>query len=93
MDPGGVANLNGLWDWVEMAPCMGPMSSVRAYSLWAGLCPKKLVKQNIKQVDPWEVETSLASYVSVNSGSRIFLVVTQSNIILKILTLHAFHMV
>ena len=35
MDPGGVANLNGLWDWVEMAPCMGPMSPVRAYSLWA----------------------------------------------------------
>ena len=54
---------------------------------------EKLVKQNIKQVDPWEVETSLACCVSVNSGSRIFLVVTQSNIILKILTLHAFHMV
>ena len=54
---------------------------------------EKLVKQNIKQVDRWEVETSLACYVSVNSGSRIFLVVTQSNIILKILTLHAFHMV
>ena len=30
---------------------------------------EKLVKQNIKQVDPWEVETSLASYVSANSGS------------------------
>ena len=28
MDPGGVANLNGLWDWVEMAPCMGPMSPI-----------------------------------------------------------------
>ena len=75
-----------------MAPCMGPMSPVRAYSLWACV-QEKLVKQNIKQVDPWEVETSLACYVSVNSGSRIFLVVTQSNIILKILTLHAFHMV
>ena len=23
---------------------MGPMSPVRAYSLWAGLCPEKLVK-------------------------------------------------
>ena len=29
-----------------MAPCMGPMSPVRAYSLWAGLCPEKLAKQN-----------------------------------------------
>ena len=28
-----------------MAPCMGPMSPVRAHSLWAGLCPEKLVKQ------------------------------------------------
>ena len=27
------------------APCMGPMSSVRAHSLWAGLCPEKLVKK------------------------------------------------
>ena len=27
-----------------MAPCMGPMSSVLARSLWAGLCPEKLVK-------------------------------------------------
>ena len=54
---------------------------------------EKLVKQNIKQVDPWEVETSLASYVSVNSGSRIFLVVTQSNVIIKILIVHAFLMV
>ena len=27
-----------------MAPCMGPMSPVRAYSLWADLCPEKLVK-------------------------------------------------
>ena len=41
---GGVANLYGLWDWVGMAPCMGPMSPVHAYSLWAGLCPEKLVK-------------------------------------------------
>ena len=24
VDPGGVANLYGLWDWVGMAPCMGP---------------------------------------------------------------------
>ena len=27
-----------------MAPCMGPMSPVRAHSLWAGLCPEKPVK-------------------------------------------------
>ena len=40
----GVASLYGLWDWVGMAPCMGPMSSVHAHSLWAGLCPEKLVK-------------------------------------------------
>ena len=31
-----------------MAPCMGPMSPVRAYSLWAGLCPEKLVKLKLK---------------------------------------------
>ena len=48
MDPGGGANLNGLWDWVEMAPCMGPMSPVRAYSLWAGLCPRKTCKTKHK---------------------------------------------
>ena len=30
---------------------------------------EKLVKQNIKQIDSWEVETSLACYVSANSGS------------------------
>ena len=42
-----------------MAPCMGPMSPVRAYSLWAGLCPEKLVKQNnscIKQRRQSEME-------------------------------------
>ena len=27
-----------------MAPCKGPMIPVRAHSLWAGLCPEKLVK-------------------------------------------------
>ena len=30
-----------------MAPCMGPMSPVRACSVWEGLCPEKLVKQII----------------------------------------------
>ena len=25
VDPGGVANLYGLWDYVGMAPCMGPI--------------------------------------------------------------------
>ena len=25
-EPGGVANLYGLWDWVGMAPCMGLIS-------------------------------------------------------------------
>ena len=49
VDSAGVANLYGLWDWdVGMAPCMGPMSPVRAYSLWAGLCPEKLVKLKLK---------------------------------------------
>ena len=43
-DPGGVADLYGLWDWVGMAPCIGPMSPVSAFSLCAGLCPEKLVK-------------------------------------------------
>ena len=42
--PGGVANLYGLWDWVGMAPRMGP-ESVRAHSLWAGLCPEKLLNK------------------------------------------------
>ena len=27
-----------------MAPCRGAMSPVRAHSLWAGLCPERLVK-------------------------------------------------
>ena len=35
-------------DWVGMAPCMGPMSPIRAYSLWAGLCPEK-AKTKTKQ--------------------------------------------
>ena len=56
-DSGGVANLNGLWDWVGMAPCMGPLSPVCAYSLWAGLCPEKLVKKKnaLQKCDrpPW----------------------------------------
>ena len=42
--PVGVANLNGLLDWVGMAPRMGPISPVRAHFRWAGLCPEKLVK-------------------------------------------------
>ena len=33
-----------------MAPCMGPMSRVRTYSLWAGLCPEKLVKLNLSAI-------------------------------------------
>ena len=31
IDPGGVVNLYGLWDWVGMAPCMGPESSLRTF--------------------------------------------------------------
>ena len=37
-----------VWDWVGIAPCMGVMSPVRAHSLWAGLCPEKLVKLKTK---------------------------------------------
>ena len=33
-----------------MAPCMGPMSLVRTYSLWAGLSPEKLVKLNLSAI-------------------------------------------
>ena len=44
VDPGGVANLYGLWDWVGMAPRMETMSPVRTHSLWLNLCPEKLVK-------------------------------------------------
>ena len=45
-----MANLNGLWDWVGMAPCMGPLSPICAYSLWAGLCAEKLVKPKKKKL-------------------------------------------
>ena len=45
VDPSGVANLYGFWDWAWMASCMGPMSPIRAHSLWAGLCPEKLVNK------------------------------------------------
>ena len=31
-----------------MASCMGHVSPVRAYSLWAGLCPEKFVKLKTK---------------------------------------------
>ena len=44
VDPGGVASLYGLCDWVGMAPRMGSMSPVRAHSDWANLCRDKLVK-------------------------------------------------
>ena len=45
VDPDGVANLYGLWDWVGMTPHMD-LSPIRAHSLWASLCPEKLVKKN-----------------------------------------------
>ena len=32
-----------------MAPRMGPMSPVRAYFLWAGLCAEKLAKTKTKK--------------------------------------------
>ena len=33
-----------------MAPCMGPMSPVRTYFPWAGMCPEKLVKKKIARI-------------------------------------------
>ena len=33
VDPGGVANLYQLWDWVGMAPRMGPESRLCTFSL------------------------------------------------------------
>ena len=33
VDPSGVVNLYGLWDWVGMAPCMGPESSLCTFPL------------------------------------------------------------
>ena len=38
-----------MWDWAGMAPRMRPMSPVRAHSLWLGLCPEKLVKQEMNK--------------------------------------------
>ena len=50
-----------------MAPCMGPMSPVRAYSLWAGLCPEKLVKtkklKNYEHNDEDNVDDDNNDYV------------------------------
>ena len=47
IDPGGVANLDGLWDWVGTAPSMGPESRVPFVhtSCGQGLCPEKLVNK------------------------------------------------
>ena len=50
VDPGGVGNLYGLWDWVGMAPrwhLEWDLSPVCAHSLWAGPCPEKLVNKKI----------------------------------------------
>ena len=48
VDPGSVANLYGLWDWVGMASCMGPMSPVRGHSLRAGPVSRKAGKTKLK---------------------------------------------
>ena len=45
VDPGGVANLHGMWDWVGMAPRVAPESR-----LWVGLCTKKLVKKRKRDI-------------------------------------------
>ena len=45
-----------------MAPCMGPMSPVRALSLWAGPCPEKLVKAVL-----WLLEEDPGNEISFTS--------------------------
>ena len=56
----GPTSLDGLWDWVGMAPCMGPISPFRAHSLWTGLCPGKLIKQKTKNYD-WNPTLAMIS--------------------------------
>ena len=65
VDPSCVANLYGLWDWVPMAPCMGPMSPVRAHSLWAGLCPEKLVNLKTKTTQKSQTGYDFFSYITL----------------------------
>ena len=45
VEPGEVANLYGLWDWVGMVPLAWDLNPIRANSHWAGLCPEKLVNK------------------------------------------------
>ena len=42
-----------------MAPCMGPMCPVRAYSLWTGLCPEIWYKKIL-------LKFAIISYEKVN---------------------------
>ena len=69
-----MANLYGLWDWVGMAPCMGPMSPVRAYSFWAGLCPEKLVKQN--NITDYSKAGSTVQHPSLRYSTTLFVAVS-----------------
>ena len=48
-----------------MAPGMGPMSPVRAHSLWAGLCPEKLVKQFIDETGDFVARVRLYVIIKV----------------------------
>ena len=59
IDPGGVANLYGLWDLVGTSPGMGPISPVRAHSPRVGLCPKKLAKKKTIVTNCDETNTPL----------------------------------
>ena len=61
VDPSGVANLYGLWDWVGMVARMGPMSPVRVHSPWAGLCPEKQVKKSNDDVTKYVFPFSASS--------------------------------
>ena len=61
VDPGGVANLYGLWDWVGMA-------SLWAYSLWAGLCPEKLVK--LKKLKNKDMQATSYSHLASTSSNN-----------------------
>ena len=57
-----------------MAPCMGPMSPVHAYSFWAGLCPEKLVKQN--NITDYSKAGSTVQHASLRYSTTLFVAVS-----------------
>ena len=69
VDPGGVTNLYGLWDWVGIAPRIGPESRSCTF-LWAGLCPEKLVNRAGKQINQVYYETNPPNTASGGASSQ-----------------------